>query len=278
MPQQIGNMGVVSVYSIRSHRRSRTVSEKACQGLAEAGFEPHPFFEDEYRVPVSDIAVFYGYKNNLPRIMREHKTAVSVDLGYWQRREADYHKIAINDRHPTAYFRGVNDPSRLKSLGIRLRDWRKSGDFVLVAGMSHKAAEACGYGPGEWESWAIEEVKKHTDLPVLYRPKPSCKFSRIVQADYAPSGLNIQEALKGCHALVTHHSNCAVDALVEGIPVFVWEGVASPMGLQDLSKIEDPYFPSDRQAWAEDIAWTQWTFDEIATSAPWEHLHSRGLI
>ena len=85
-------------------------------------------------------------------------------------------------------------------------------------------------------------------------------------------------ALKGAWAVVTHHSNVAVDGLLQGIPAFCWQGVAAPLSSQDLTKIETPVYPDGREQWTADIAWCQWSIAEMKAGLPWLHLKSEGLI
>jgi hypothetical protein len=70
----------------------------------------------------------------------------------------------------------------------------------------------------------------------------------------------------------------AVDALMAGVPVFCVDGVASAICPSDLSAIESPYMPDDRQAWAEDVAWCQFTLSEITRGIPFRHFKEEGLI
>jgi len=82
----------------------------------------------------------------------------------------------------------------------------------------------------------------------------------------------------GCHAVVTHHSNIAIDALVNGVPAFCWSGAATCMSLQDLAQIEKPLRPPAREQWLANIAWCQWTVGEMASGAMWRQLKLDGMV
>lgn len=270
----------VIVYQIRNHKRSSVLCHKVSKGLERAGFNVSLKFESDYCYPEADMAVFYGYCNNLIKIMEEYATSIYIDLGYWERvgvqRYAGYHKLSVNGRHPTDYFqRYQHDNQRLHNIGIK--PW-SFGDHIVVTGMSGKGAVAEGYKPQEWETNAISVLKEHTDRPIYYRPKPSWLMSSPIEGSIYDKTHSLDEMLNGCHAVVCHHSNCAVEALIAGVPVFVIGGVARPMGLQDLKKIEKPYYPGNRRQWLQDISYCQWTPDELETSIPWNHLKSEGLI
>lgn len=276
--------GKASVYQVRNHARSETVCRSLRMGLEEAGYEAKICYEDQYTAPVAQIAAFYGFVGNLPKIMREHEKAIFVDFGYWGRRVdgryTGYNKIAVNDRHPTAYFRTKKpDFSRLSNQDVAIHPYRRRGQNILLIGMSHKAAKTCGYRPGEWERKTAIEIRKYTNRPIIYRPKPSDKFAvPIPDTEFLSGSLPFQDALDNVHAVVARHSNAAVEALLYGVPVFVEDGVALSMAQTDLSLIESPYYPEDREGWAADIAWTQWTLEEMQTAEPWDHLKTRGII
>lgn len=240
-----------------------------------------------YRKPEGEIAVFYGFDVQLQRIFREYRArglnVVYVDLGYWGRREggamSGYHKVAVNARHPTEYFQAVtHDSSRLDHFGLRIEDWNQ-GEFILLAGMSAKGAMAEGFRPNEWEQWAVGEIKKHTSRPIIYRPKPSWPDAKpILGTEFVKDAAALDGLLGNCHAVVTHHSNVAIDGLIRGVPAFCWAGAGSVLSLSDLSKIEQPWRPEGREQAFRDLAYTQWNVAEMKSGAAWRHLRGEGLI
>jgi len=217
-------------------------------------------------------------------VYKKQKFAVYVDLGYWGRKEggsyAGYHKIAVNSRHPDKYFRNRDMPSdRFDHFGLPIKPWKKDGKHILVAGMGAKAAPIEGFKPSEWEEAAVKEIKRYTDRPIIYRPKPSWSDPIPIEGTrFSHRNQSLEEVLENCWAVVSHHSNACVDALMEGVPAFCYHGVAKPMGLQELALIEQPLYPDDRQQWCANIAYTQWKVDEIQSGAMWRHLKDEGII
>lgn len=240
--------------------------------------------------------VLYGLEGNAPLIFREFATnpdkrAIYVDLGYWGRREGGrftgYHKVVVNQRHPNAYFRTPQHDRRRISVfpDLLAQPWSdtahaKDGGHILLAGMGDKGALAEGFHPEEWERQAIDILKSHTGRRIVYRAKPSWKKAKAIPgADFVDSKTRpVELDLQNCWAVVTHHSNVAVDALVAGIPTFCWGGVAAPMSCQKLERIERPDYPDGRDAWMADIAYTQWTPAEMAQGLCWQHLRAEGLV
>ena len=84
--------------------------------------------------------------------------------------------------------------------------------------------------------------------------------------------MTLPEALKTAHALVTHSSNVAIEAVCLGTPVFVSHtSAAAPVGHTDLSHIEKPAYP-DRSAWLSHLAYNQFSLEEIADGRAWRML------
>lgn len=131
----------------------------------------------------------------------------------------------------------------------------------------------------EWERNAVAALRKVTDRKIVYRPKPSWTGAKPIEGtSFSPRSESLNDVLRDCHAVVTHHSNTAVDALVAGVPVFCLEGVASPLALDDLASIENPVTPDGREQWAADVAWTQFSVKEMQCGLAWRHLKDEGVV
>lgn len=278
----------VVVYAIKDHHRSGIVTKAMLTGIRSVeGADVELLDEARYIGPRHQVAVFYGLAGKCDRILRDYREAglkaIYIDLGYWGRREGGrwtgFHKISVNDRHPTAYFQSVaHKPDRFVHFGLPIERFRP-GTHIVLAGMGDKGAEAEGYAPEQWERQAIAQIQAHSKRAIIYRPKPSWKGAkRIPGMLFSPPTVDIATALRHAHALVTHHSNAAVDALLAGVPTFAWKGVAAPMSLQDFQRIDLPWQADGRDQWAADIAYTQWSVAEMAKGLPWLHLRDEGII
>lgn len=280
----------VAVYQVRDHHRSRVTCEAMVRGIRRVGDSVAHVWEHDFTEPVADVAVFYGLEGRLPKVFREYRRAglraVYIDLGYWGRRDggrwAGFHKISVDARHPTAYFQNRrHDDSRARVHGLALAPWRATGRHVLLAGMGDKAARVEGLRTEEWERDAIRWLKRYTSRPIVYRPKPSWKTARPIRdlgVEYSNPKEDVAHALRNAWAVVTHHSNVAVDGLVAGVPALCWEGVAVGLASQEFAAIESPPMPEGREQWIYDVAWCQWSVAEMASGSPWRHLKNEGLI
>lgn len=278
---------VVAVYEVAKNKRSHMIADAMRAGIFKVGDKLANTPGTPYHGPTADVAAFYGFDQHLRQVFRDYralnKPVILIDLGYWQRREGGsltgYHKVSVNARHPTAYFRArPHAADRFRKLGVPVRPWT-SGQHVLVCGMSAKSAEVEGFRPEEWENGVITTLRALTDRPIFYRPKPSWADARPIPGTrFCPEPEEVTPYLADCHAIVTHHSNTAIDGLMAGIPSFCWDGVAAQLSLQDLHRIERPHQPEGRDLFAHDLAYAQWRPDEMRNGAVFRHLKNEGLI
>ncbi len=281
-------MASVVAYQIVGHGRSEMICRMLAQGARLHGDDVTMGDAERYQYPVADIAMFYGMAGKLRHILSDYvaagRKAVYVDLGYWGRieggRRCGFHKVSVNGRHPTDYFqKSAHSAERFAHFKLPVKPWRTGGRNILLAGFSAKHAHFAGFKPMEWETSTLQALRQVTDRPVIYRPKPSCKITLLLPgAKYSPPIQALEDALKDVHAIVTHHSNVACDALLEGIPIFSVEGVAIPQGSQDFALIEQPIRRDDRAQWAADVAHVQWSVAEMRDGICWGHLKAEGLI
>ena len=61
--------------------------------------------------------------------------------------------------------------------------------------------------------------------------------------------------------------------MINGIPSFCDKlSMGLPVSLDDLSLIEDPLYPSNRQAWIESLLANQFTMTEIKNGTAWRNI------
>ncbi len=185
----------------------------------------------------------------------------------------------MNARHPTEYFQQSPKPSdRFLEFGIPIKPWRSDGKHVVVVGMSGKGAVAEGFGAQQWERHAIERLRQLTRRPIVYRPKPSWIGARPIPGSIWMKEQPIDEVLEDAYAVVTHHSNFAVEAILAGVPAICPFGVASVMSAKYLEDIDNLPRPDGREQWAADIAYTQYSLAEMHSGAAWQYLRRERLL
>jgi len=267
------------------------------EGLQAAGDIPNIYPEWRWSPGNSifdayDAHIFYGLEGNLSRMFGyyterpELGRVIYVDLGYWTRRLKGrfdgFHKVSVDARHPVAYYRKGQHCGRGQAFTIP-NNVRGPNSHILLAGMSAKGSLAEGYAPYSWETKIVAEIRKFTDRPIVFRRKPSDDGDPDIPGTVKSlKGTEIASDLVNCWALVTHHSNASIDAVLAGVPVFCWGGVGAEFARQDVSLIEhpDPGLPSwsDVRAWLDDIGHTQFSVAEMRAGVAWRHLKTEGLV
>lgn len=289
---------VVGFYSSPS-RRAKTIVESMFTGVKRSEDVPLLREQKTYKSPENFSAVvFYGLRDNLLKVYQDYRqkgvSTVFWDMGYWGRGKGEplsgYHRCAVNALQPTEYFWKLKAPGdRFARFRLKLSPWRKTGKEIFLAGLSDKNASVLHRlglihtpDPTAYSVWLRDEIRKHTDRPIAYRPKPSWKGARPIEGTrwaMKPGIDGLLWELRDTWAVITFRSNVAIDGLVAGIPCFVvGDGVAKLMGHTDLSKIEDPLYPDNREEFCANLAYCQWHYSEMAQGEVWKFLRDRGLI
>ncbi|HKY39092.1 MAG TPA: hypothetical protein VJN18_24305 [Polyangiaceae bacterium] len=181
-----------------------------------------------------------------------------VDHAYFSRGHGQNYRVTRNAHEAGPVRECPTD--RIQAHGVVLEPWQRGGSNVLVCPPADYLVAAHGYG--DWLDRTLEALQRHTDRPIVVRRKPQP----------GETGEPLAEALSKAHALVTHSSNVAIEAVVAGVPVFVSpSSAAAPMGLTDLSSIETPVYP-DRDKWLAHLAYCQFSLEEMRSGAAWRML------
>lgn len=251
----------------RPNRRYKLICEAMSKGIIACGDEAE-ITRAETRIQ-ADAGVIYGWK--FSHLARQYGQFVYADLGFWQRET--YYRITANGWGPESYVRAGLPVDRLQSMGVVIQPWRKGKGSVLLAGSSAKSAIQHGTPYMQWETRMAAQLMKLGYL-VTYRPKPGDKQMQRIDGCALDTG-PLEESLRGSIAVVTHHSNLAVKALAEGVPVHCVTGAAAAFSnpLESLTERQ-----TGREQFLADVAWLQWSLEEMRSGACWRHLKDRGLI
>jgi hypothetical protein len=223
------------------------------------------------------VAVVFGaYKSKVPisypratviAAQRERELDVIIlETGYINRGdgESNHYAAGYNGLNGRADFRNADSPNdRAIQLPVVLWPWRQSGEHILLCGQVPWDASVDHINFKTWLNTARERLSQTTDRPVRFRPHP-----QIAKPD-----MSLEEDLEDCWAVVTFNSNTGVDALLRGVPVFADDAgsMAYPIANKDISQIENPQTP-ERKQWLNNLAYTQWTPQEMRQGLAWAHL------
>jgi hypothetical protein len=178
------------------------------------------------------------------------------DLGYIQRKKVTGHvRMSIDTDHPQAWLdRTPDDPKRLEVLDVHLRnDADPSGPIILVGlGYQSRAYLGCP----DWEHRALDALRREfPGRAIIHRPKGQRDTTRLpfCTRDWETP---IADLIKGSSLVVCRHSNCAVDAVIAGVPFRAQDGAA--MWLSGK-----PYTVDNRLQFLRRLAWWQWKPEEM---------------
>lgn len=261
----------VDVFSIRgpegyAYKRGDHIARAMCEGLARHGVQ-HAL-RTSFDGVQADVAIAYGWIH--ADVLKAHPQFAYWDLGYWNRRplrapQDGAHRLSFNSWDTADHMPRGMPADRFEASGIELlRPAPRSSDIALIAGMSAKSARVHGYGLDAWERQAATIARARGWRAVL-RPKAP---RVVIDA--------IETALMHCGLLVTHHSNCAVDAIIAGVPVWALRGVGRLVSPADCPQFGNAMLLGEaaRRAIMADVAYAQWTVDEMRSGAAWEFMRA----
>ena len=239
-------------------------SEIVCKALAE-GFGCDIAVQPWTR-PLETPAAFYGRDRGTLKIVAQ----CAVDGNHWIMADNGY----IGSGQYDGYYKlsrdgfqcdgtGIPDEKRLadvlaltgQKFVTNWRPWTKNG-HVLVCPPFFGYERLHWFSSKLWRREVTKNIRKLTKRKILLRYKPGDLRMRRVSS--------LAADLKNCHALVTHDSNIAVEAIMAGVPVFITgTSPAQVFGNVDISTIVEPRMEFDRWEWLSILCNNQWTLNEI---------------
>ena len=284
-----------SLYTDNGALNSKPVFEAFAKSLVDAGHtiiynEPYQVMNhyDNYDVAVIWSVLWNGRMSKNKQIWDINrqlgKPVIVLEVGGIKR--GTTWKVGLNGINRDAYFGPTGmDGVRVRNLGLELKPWRKDGECILICGQHDKSLQWQGMPPmSNWVMNTIEQIRTHTNRPIIFRPHPRCplpyiekEFKNVYRQnptkidgtydDYDVDYSNI-------HATISYSSNPGIHSILNGVPAFVsTHSLAYDAGndIDFLHDIETPSMP-DRTQWLNDYAHTEYTIEEIAVGLPLKNL------
>jgi len=198
-------------------------------------------------------------------------------------------KVGLNGINRDAYFGDTGMDSNRSSLQrLKLTPWRTSGEYILICGQHDKSLQWSKMPRmSNWFLNTYDEIRKHTDRPIIFRPHPRCRLEHIERGlknviRQEPRHVtntydDFDMGFNNIWATVSYSSNPGIHSIISGVPSFVSNSsLAYPVAndINFLHNIEDPVMP-DRTQWLNDYAWTEYTISEIKAGIPLKRLTNR---
>jgi hypothetical protein len=230
-------------------------------------------WRDLTNIPVNNPVIFRSMtqRKTVSMCEKQNRNYYYIDTGYIGNLEKrkDWHRVVKNgmqhskpryDLPADRYQNIIGNRSHL-----RFAKWRRNGGPILLVTPSDKPCLFYGIDREKWVNETIEEIKKHTDRPIVIRDK-GLRRERI--------GRNsIYNQLKDdkIFAVVTYNSIAATEAIGFGVPAFTLApNAADEFCLKDLSKIETPLYEDPQKviAWQNWLGYCQYHPEEMKTGLP----------
>ena len=228
--------------------------------------------------------LFNGRMGRNKEVWQQNKPTIVLEVGGIKR--GTTWKVGLNGINRSAYFGpDNNNDDRHRLLGLSLKPWRTSGEFILIAGQHDKSLQWQGMpSMSKWLMNTIDAIRTYTNRPILFRPHPRCPLPNIEnefknvyrqQPVQLPNSYDdFDMSFDNVHATVSYSSNPGIHSVLNGVPAFVGtSSLAYDVGndIDFMRDIENPCMP-DRTQWLNDYAHTEYTVEEIALGIPLKHL------
>lgn len=197
-------------------------------------------------------------------------------MGYWDRGTANRHyRVSVGGLHaPHLIFNGSNPgPTRWARSGLVVTDEAKDRPAIMLVGNGPKSTAIGAQG---WAAAKSREIRREfPGRPVIYRPKPKRPLEVGVVADKI-SQEPIAYALKTVGLVVCRHSNVAVDACLQGVPVVSEDGAGAAIYPKALKDYRQQPSLERRIEFLHRLAWWQWNAEECEEGLFWEWM--KGVV
>ena len=194
----------------------------------------------------------------------------NLDTGYFGNiKRKTIFRVSVNN------FQNV-DPiidrpaDRWEQLGLEQYSF-KQGSAIVIVPPDRKIASTLGLGSeDQWINETVLKIKNFTDREIKIRKRPEPRADSIVSNTF-------KDFIKdNTFCVIGYSSNALVEAAMHDIPVIALGHSATKSlynyQLQDIEKIK-PAYPSDKQAWLNHLAYSQFTREELISGLAWEFVN-----
>jgi hypothetical protein len=220
----------------------------------------------------ADVLVVWGWaqQDMIAPHMASGGDVIVMEQGFLGNR-LEWSSIGFNGLNGRADFVNPGSPSDRfeRHFAGLMKPWKQDGEYVLLMGQVPGDQALAHVDIRAWYRDAISRLADW-EMPVMFRPHPLSLDTPAPDGAIGLSG-DLSAALDGAAAAVTFNSNTGVDAALAGVPVYALDegSMARPVACHDLFMA--PQRP-DRGQWVANLAWCQWTVDEVAAGEAWAHL------
>lgn len=236
-------------------------------GLKKHGINAETKSLEDYQP--ADLVIFWGHRQKtlIANQLANGADYLVIERGYIGDR-MNWYSLGFNGLNGHAEFVKSDDTRRGESFRLLVNAWNPEGDYYLICGQVLGDASLTGV---DYPAWVYSLPTEHQGKPVYFRPHP-VGFSYRVKHKILSGDL--RTALKGAAQVWIWNSNSGVDALLAGTPVVAFDRGAMCWDYAEKT-LGCPPKAQPVQQMVNELAWCQWTLEEMANGTAWEHLKKR---
>ena len=193
--------------------------------------------------------------------------------------EESFFRITIDSWNPFRHYKTFEDR---QDRGKAIRTYNgnfpdeikpfNQGSKILFAGSSEKYHKYHNLShPTEYAKSVMKEVKKYTDMEIVYRPKRTWRGKeKICGSEWEGDKRLFSQVLKKVHpyCVITHGSNCCIDSLYSGYPTLILGDAATkPISSTKIEDINSLYLATkeEKHKLSNSIGCFNWKLKEMSS-------------
>jgi hypothetical protein len=290
---------ISSVANVKKHSRKSQCLESFATGVTNSG--AHVRVERDYVYTPGRLAVMLGWattntggqnitlrKEIIAEQRRRGLQTMCIDASCWKYTDNNsrYLRYSLNGPfYDHAEYANRNSDSTKwneisQALDIKLQTPQiNSQGHILICMQRDGGFAMKTLKPLEWLSQKIQQIREHSQRPIVVRPHPGDYRPRDFAQYHGqhnltlidPSATQLTDNLNGAYASVFFNSSASVAAVCAGIPIFVDDQscVAWKVANQDIAQIESPA-TFEREQWLYDLAAAHWSDEDAQAGRIWQ--------
>ncbi len=204
----------------------------------------------------------YGVLRGTFELTKKVNNFFYMDHGYFNQSKRQFTNSRTNVVNMDGYFRivlnnfihngeGDYPNDRLKKLNLNIVEQKKLGNYIILSEPSEVMKKI--YNQANWVSDTKKILKTYSDRELVVHNKFSTE--------------KLDDLLKTAWAFVSLQSTAGFKAMVSGVPAYFTD-----QSLKNIAKIEDIENPKIDYKIFNNLAYGQWTLDEISSGEAWESI------
>jgi len=209
----------------------------------------------------------YGYLRGTGTAIKQSTNYYYLDHGYFNQSKRKFEDNMTKIINLDGYFRVTyNDywnngmisrpEDRFNKLDIQFKPIKKNGKHIILSEPTLDAKEY--YKLHDWKDKTIKKLKKFTDREIILHNRTSKN--------------KLNDLLVDAWAFVSDHSSAGFIAMQHGVPAYFTNKT-----LQNVGKIENIEKHDINYSVLNNLAYEQWTINEIKSGECWDHLSKNNL-